>query len=62
MLLVFFLSLAVTFSASAQDSDRLGQLEKEMRDIQLLLSKLEALLDNPSKAQELAPSSTSRDL
>lgn len=52
-----FLLLAVTFNANAHDSDQIDQLEKEIQEIKLRLSKLESLLSNPSKAEELVTSS-----
>jgi hypothetical protein len=52
-----FLLLAVAFNANAHDSDRIDQLEKETQEIKLRLSKLESLLSNPSKAEELVTSS-----
>jgi hypothetical protein len=44
--------LAVAFNASAQDIDRINQLEKEVWEINLRLSKLESLLSTPSKVHE----------
>jgi hypothetical protein len=52
-----FLLLAVAFNANAHDSDRIDQLEIEIQEIKLRLSKLESLLSNPSKAEELVTSS-----
>lgn len=54
--IIGFLSLAVPFNANAQDSDRIDQLEKEIQEIKIRLSKLESLISNPSKAQELVTS------
>jgi len=54
--IIGFLSLAVPFSSYANDSDRIYQLEKELQEIKLRLSKLESLLSNPSKAQEVVAS------
>jgi hypothetical protein len=54
--IVGFLSLAVPFNSYANDSDRINQLEKELQEIKLRLSKLESLLSNPSKAQEVVAS------
>jgi hypothetical protein len=51
-----FLSFAVVFSSYAQDSDRIVQLEKEIQELRLRVSKLESLLNNPSKAQDLVTS------
>ena len=52
-----FLLLAFAFNANANDSDRIDQMEKEIQEIKLRLSKLESLLSNPSKSQELVTSS-----
>lgn len=54
-----FLLIAFAFNgnANANDSDRIDQLEKEIQEIKLRLSKLESLLSNPSKAEELVTSS-----
>jgi hypothetical protein len=54
--IIGFLSLAVAFNAYAHDSDRIDQLEKELQETKLRLSKLESLLSDPSKAQELVTS------
>ena len=43
---------AVTFNAYAHDSDRIDQLEKELQETKLRVSKLESLLSNPSNAQQ----------
>lgn len=50
--IIGFLLLAVAFNANAQDIDRTDQLEKEVREIKLRLSRLESLLSNPSKPLE----------
>ena len=47
-----FLSLAVVFSANANDTDRIERLEKEIQEINLRLLRLESLLGNPGKPQE----------
>jgi hypothetical protein len=54
--IIGFLSLAVAFNASAHDSDRINQLEKELQETKLRLLKLESLLSNPSNAQEVVTS------
>jgi hypothetical protein len=55
-IVIGFLSLAVASNSYAHDSDRIDQLEKEIQETKLRLSKLESLLSNPSKAEELATS------
>lgn len=52
IIIIGFLSLAVAFNSYAHDSDRIDQLEKEILETKLRLSKLESLLSNPSNAQE----------
>ncbi len=47
-----FISLAFAFNANAQDGNRVAQMEREIREIKLRLSKLESLLSNPGNAQE----------
>jgi hypothetical protein len=54
--IIGFLSLAVAFNAYANDNYRIDQLEKELQETKLRLSKLESLISDPSKAQELATS------
>ncbi|HKS58593.1 MAG TPA: hypothetical protein VJS12_25090 [Steroidobacteraceae bacterium] len=53
---VGFLSFVLAFNANAQDSDRIVQLEKEIQEIKVRLSRLESLLSTPSKAQDLETS------
>jgi len=48
---VGFLSFAAVINAAAQDSDRIDRLEKEVQETKARLSKLEALLANPSNSQ-----------
>lgn len=55
--IIGFLSLAVAFNSYAQDSDRIDQLEKEIQEIKLRLSKLESMLGKPSTTQEVVSSS-----
>jgi hypothetical protein len=50
------LSLVVTFNAHAQDSDRIDQLEKEVQELKLRISKLESILSSPSSDQAIVPS------
>jgi hypothetical protein len=59
IIFIGFLLIAFAFNgnANANDSDRIDQLEKEIQEIKLRLSKLESLLSNPSKAEELVTSS-----
>jgi len=47
-----FLSLGLASSSHAQDGDRITQLEKEVQELKLRLSKLESLVGNQSKFQE----------
>ena len=56
--IIGFLSFALAFASNsyAQDSDQIGQLEKEIQELKLRLSKIESLLSKPSKVQELVPS------
>jgi outer membrane protein assembly factor BamE (lipoprotein component of BamABCDE complex) len=54
--IIGFLSLAVTFNSYAQDSDRIAQMEKEIKELKLRISKIESLLSNPSSAQKIVPS------
>jgi hypothetical protein len=51
--IVGFLSLLVAFNASAQDSDRIVRLEKEIQELKLRISILESILGNPSSDQEI---------
>lgn len=46
-----FLSFAVVVSSHAQNGDRIVQLEKEIQELKVRVSKLESLLNEPSKAQ-----------
>ena len=54
--IIGFLSLLVAFNSYANDSDRIDQLEKEIQELNLRISKLESLLSNPSAAQEVVMS------
>ena len=56
IIIIGCLSFAVALDCNAQDGDLVGQLEKEIQEIKARLSRLEALLGNPSKVQELVPS------
>ena len=51
--IIGFLSLFIAFNSYADDSDRIDQLEKEVRELKLRISKLESLLINPGAAQEV---------
>ena len=55
--LLGFLSLFVAFSANAHESDRIEQLEKEIQELKLRVTKLESLLSDSNKAQELVTTS-----
>lgn len=56
IIIIGFLSLAVAFNSNAQDGDRIVQLEKEIQELKIRISKLESLLSNPSSAQEIVTS------
>ena len=54
---IILLSLGVTFNSYADDSDRIDQLEKEVQELKVRISKIESLLSNPNAAQEVVTSS-----
>lgn len=56
-----FLSLAFSFNANAHDGDRVAQMEREIQEIKLRLSKLESLLSNPSNPSNAQEPATSDD-
>lgn len=56
IVIVAFLSLGISFNSYADDSDRIAQLEKEVQELKLRISKLESLLSNPNAAQEIVTS------
>jgi hypothetical protein len=56
IIVIGLLSLVVAFNSYAQDSDRIDQVEKEIQELKLRISKIESLLSNPSSAQEIVPS------
>ena len=53
--IIVILSLCVTFNSYADDSDRIDQLEKEVQELKLRISKLESLLSDSSESKEFAP-------
>lgn len=55
------LSLAFAFNANAHDGDRVAQMEREIQEIKLRLSKLESLLSNPSNPSHAQEPVTSDD-
>ncbi|MEJ2406342.1 MAG: hypothetical protein P8171_19000 [Candidatus Thiodiazotropha sp.] len=55
--IIVFLSLVIAFNAYADDTDRINQLEKEVQELKLRISKLESLLNKPNAAQEVVNSS-----
>ena len=55
--IIVFLSLVVSFNSYADDSARIAQLEKEVQELKLRISKLESLLSNSNTAQEVVTSS-----
>ena len=57
IIIVGVLSLAVVSNANTQDSARIDQLEKQIQELKLRISKLESILSTPSSHQEIAPSS-----
>lgn len=52
--MIVFLSLGVAFNSYADDSDRIDQLEKQVQELKLRVSKLETLL-NKSNATPSKP-------
>jgi len=52
LVIAVILSLLVTFSAYAQDSDRIGQLEREVQEMKQRLEILESKLLNTSDEKE----------
>jgi hypothetical protein len=56
IVIVAILSLGISFNSYADDSDRIAQLEKEVQELKLRISKLESLLSNPNAAQEVVTS------
>jgi len=56
IIIIAILSLGVTFNSYADESDRIDQLEKEVQELKLRISKLENLLNDSSVSNELASS------
>jgi hypothetical protein len=56
IIVIGLLSLVFAFNSYAQDSYRIDQLEKEIQELKLRISKIESLLSNPSSAQKIVPS------
>ena len=57
IIIIGLLSLGFAFNSYAHDSDRIDQLEREIHDLKVRISKLESLLTNPSTAQEVVATS-----
>ena len=55
--IVGFLSLCVVFNLYAHDSDRIDQLGIETQELNLRISEVESLLNNPSTAQKVVKTS-----
>ena len=51
--IIAFLMLGVALNSYADGSDRIGQLEKEVQELKLRISKLESLLSNTDEEQVL---------
>lgn len=51
--LVGALALAAAFNVRANDSDRIDQMERDIQELKLRLSEIEASHSNPRKAQHL---------
>ena len=51
--LLGFLSLFIAFNATAHENDRIEKLEKEIQELKLRITKLESLLSDSKKTQEL---------
>lgn len=51
--IIGFLSLFIAFNSYADDSDRIDQLEKDVQELKLRISKLESLLSNPAVVQDV---------
>jgi outer membrane protein assembly factor BamE (lipoprotein component of BamABCDE complex) len=51
-IIIGFLSLVVACNSYASDRDRITQLEKEVQEIKVQLSKLESLPTNPANPQQ----------
>ena len=56
IIIIGFLSFVAVSYSYAQDSDRIDQLEKEIQELKIRITKLESLLNNPSTAQEIVTS------
>ena len=55
--IILLLSLGIAFNSYADDSDRVKQLDKEVKELKLRVSKLESLLRSPNADQEVITSS-----
>lgn len=55
-IMIGFLSFGMVSNIYAEGTDRINQLEKEVQELKLRISKLESLLSDSSEPKELAPS------
>ena len=57
IIIVGVLSLAVVSNANTHDSARIDQLEKQIQELKLRISKLDSILSAPNSHKEIASSS-----
>jgi len=56
IVVIGFLSLANVSNSYASDSDRIDQLEKQIQELNLRVTRLESSPSNPSDSQKFVPS------